>query len=80
MARVMFDKANVQQRLAALERAVDGLGLSLKSEVGQLKEEIGYIRLLLEDLVDGLRDRRDGSETREETENTYSYKVNVDSI
>jgi general secretion pathway protein A len=55
MARVMFDKANVQQRLAALERAVDGLGLSLKPEVSQLKEELSYIRLLLEDVLHEVR-------------------------
>ncbi len=35
MARMMFDKANVQQRLASLERAVDTLGHSLKDELGR---------------------------------------------
>lgn len=44
MARIMFDKANVQQRLAGLERAIDGLGHSVK-------EELSFIRLMLEDLL-----------------------------
>ena len=38
MARMMFDKANVQQRLGALERAVDSLGHSLKDELGAIRE------------------------------------------
>jgi hypothetical protein len=48
MARVMFDKANVQQRLASLERAVDSLGASLKPEIAELREEMIYLRVLLE--------------------------------
>ena len=55
MARVMFDKANVQQRLASLERAVDGLGTSLKPEVAELKKEVAYVRSLLEDVLLELR-------------------------
>ena len=55
MARSMFDKANVQQRLASLERAVDGLGMSLKPEVAELREELTYVRSLLEDLLLELR-------------------------
>jgi len=51
MARTMFDKANVQQRLAYLERAVDGLGNSLKPEVAELREEMRYVRGLLEDVL-----------------------------
>ncbi|MFW6094052.1 MAG: XrtA/PEP-CTERM system-associated ATPase [Pseudomonadota bacterium] len=51
MARSMFDKANVQQRLASLERAVDGLGSSLKPEVRELREEVAYVRGLLEDVL-----------------------------
>ncbi len=51
MARTMFDKANVQQRLASLERAVDGLGHSLKPEVAELREEMTYVRGLLEDVL-----------------------------
>ncbi len=37
MARMMFDKANVQQRLGSLERAVDSMGHSLKEELGELR-------------------------------------------
>jgi general secretion pathway protein A len=55
MARVMFDKANVQQRLASLERAVDSLGMSLKPEVAELREEMAYVRGLLEDVLMELR-------------------------
>jgi general secretion pathway protein A len=55
MARVMFDKANVQQRLASLERAVDGLGLALKPEVAELREELAYVRGLLEEMLAELR-------------------------
>ncbi|MEQ8783441.1 MAG: XrtA-associated ATPase [Roseibium album] len=55
MARSMFDKANVQQRLAALERAVDSLGHALKPEVSELREEMAYVRGLLEDVLVELR-------------------------
>lgn len=51
MARTMFDKANVQQRLAALERAVDSLGTSLKPEVAEIREELAHVRGLLEDVL-----------------------------
>ncbi len=37
MARMMFDKANVQQRLASLERAVDMLGHGLKDELAEMR-------------------------------------------
>jgi putative secretion ATPase (PEP-CTERM system associated) len=60
MARVMFDKANVQQRLAALERGVDSLGQSIKPELAELKEELVYIRGLLEDLLTELREPQSG--------------------
>ena len=56
MARVMFDKANVQQRLGSLERAVDGLGSSLKPEIAELREEVLYLRILLEEVSDDLRE------------------------
>ncbi|MCB1686018.1 MAG: XrtA-associated ATPase [Pseudomonadales bacterium] len=56
VARVMFDKANVQQRLGSLERAVDALGSSLKSDVSELKEEIGYLNVLLEEVLSELRE------------------------
>lgn len=52
MARNMFDKANVQQRLAALERAVDGLGLSLKPEISRLQDEIVAMQLLLQAVLE----------------------------
>ncbi len=61
MARVMFDKANVQQRLAALERAVDGLGLMLKPEVTEMRDELTYVRNVLEDILLELRDQGTGS-------------------
>ncbi len=61
MARVMFDKANVQQRIGALERAVDALGSSLKPEVAEIKEEVAFVRMLLEEVLEELRsDRRPG--------------------
>jgi general secretion pathway protein A len=62
MARVMFDKANVQQRLASLERAVDGLGLALKPEVSELREELAYVRGLLEEILTELRAQGSGSD------------------
>ena len=34
---MMFDKANVQQRLASLERAVDTLGHGLKDELADIR-------------------------------------------
>lgn len=57
MARTMFDKANVQQRLAALERAVDGLGLMLKPEVAEMRDELTYVRNVLEDILLELREQ-----------------------
>jgi putative secretion ATPase (PEP-CTERM system associated) len=66
MARVMFDKANVQQRLAALERAVDGLGLTLKPEVAEIRDEITYVRNVLEDILLELRDQ--GADTPGDTQ------------
>lgn len=55
MARVMFDKANVQQRLGSLERAVDALGSSVKPEIAELREEITYVRVLVEEIAHELR-------------------------
>ena len=52
----MFDKASVHQRLAALERGVDSLGQSIKPELTELKEELLYVRGLLEDLLTELRE------------------------
>ncbi len=55
MARMMFDKANVQQRLSALERAVDSLGHNLM-------EELASIRVLLEELS---RETRGGQKSND---------------
>lgn len=44
MARVMFDKANVQQRLAALERGIDMLGHTLKEELREIRSLLGDIK------------------------------------
>jgi hypothetical protein len=60
MARVMFDKANVQQRIGSLERAVDALGSSLKSDVSEMREELAFVRLLLEDVLHELREAGQG--------------------
>jgi general secretion pathway protein A len=51
MARMMFDKANVQQRLGSLERAVDSMGHGLK-------EELGEIRMLLLELTREVKAQR----------------------
>jgi general secretion pathway protein A len=51
MARMMFDKANVQQRLGSLERAVDTLGHGLKDELGE-------IRTLLMEIVREIKAQR----------------------
>ena len=68
MARVMFDKANVQQRLSSLERAVDAVGHNLKDlgeikakldDLEELKTEMGFIRLLLQELVEELQSNVD---------------------
>jgi len=72
MARVMFDKANVQQRIGSLERAVDGLGSSLKSDVAEIRNELAYVRLLLEDLLEALRPSDGGSES--ESKITFPYR------
>ncbi len=59
MARVMFDKTNVQQRLAGLERSIESLGDSLKPEISALREELAFIRLMLEDKLHELRTKDD---------------------
>jgi hypothetical protein len=51
MARMMFDKANVQQRLTSLERAVDTLGRNLQ-------DELTAVRVLLQQLTRELREER----------------------
>ncbi len=55
VARTMFDKANVQNRLAALERAVDGLGHNIKPEIAQIREELSFLRVMVEDLLHEVR-------------------------
>jgi len=59
MARVMFDKANVQQRLASLERAVDGLGSALRPELAEVKSEVSQLRMLMEAVLTELRNTRE---------------------
>ncbi len=76
MARVMFDKANVQQRIGSLERALDSLGSGLKNEVAEVREEISYVRLLLEDVLHELR-KGSGEISEEidpEADITFPYK------
>jgi putative secretion ATPase (PEP-CTERM system associated) len=62
MARVMFDKANVQQRIGSLERAIDSLGsgirndvVSMRQDMASLRQEVSSLRMLLEDVLRGLR-------------------------
>ncbi|MEZ5599447.1 MAG: AAA family ATPase, partial [Pseudomonadales bacterium] len=50
VARGLFDKADLTQRLATLERAIDGLGHGMKSELAEVREDLAYLRLLMEDL------------------------------
>ncbi len=73
MAKGMFDKANVQQRLGALERAIDSLGHSLKPEVDHIREELSYIRLILEDVMHEVRSMR-GHSTRSSSRNPGAKK------
>ena len=55
VARGIFDKADVQNRLTALERAVDTLGDDLKPELSEIREEISFLRLMLEDVLHEVR-------------------------
>jgi putative secretion ATPase (PEP-CTERM system associated) len=50
-ARSMFDKADLQKRIFALERAVDSLGHSLKPEMTEIRQELAFIRVMLDELV-----------------------------
>ena len=63
MARTMFDKANVQTRLAALERAVDALGHNLKPEMTTIREELSFLRLMIDDLLHELREQNSHNPT-----------------
>lgn len=73
MARVMFDKANIQQRIHSLERAVDALGSGLKNDVNELREELTHVRLLLEDVLQELK-LASGSEDSKATDFSFPYK------
>ena len=55
MAKSMFDKADVQKRIATLERTVDGLGHNLKPELTEIREELSYLRLMLDDILHEVR-------------------------
>ncbi len=44
VARIMFDKANVQQRLSTLERGLDALGQSLREELSDIRGLLSEIR------------------------------------
>jgi putative secretion ATPase (PEP-CTERM system associated) len=57
MARMMFDKANVQQRLTSLERAVDVLGRNLQ-------EELTALRMLLQQVSRDVRETRPSEQGR----------------
>lgn len=56
MARTSFDRAEVQTRIAALERAVDGLGHGLKPEIVEIREELSFLRLMMDDLLHEVRE------------------------
>ena len=64
MARSMFDKADVQRRIAALERAVDSLGHNLKPEIMEIREELSFLRLMLDDLLHEVREISQGSQKK----------------
>jgi len=72
MARVMFDKANVQQRIGSLERALDSLGSALKTDVSEMRDELSYVRLLLEDVLLELRGGK--TDIDPEADITFPYK------
>jgi hypothetical protein len=44
----MFDKADMQNRLNAIEHAVNTLGVTLKMDILEMKGEMAQIRQLLE--------------------------------
>ena len=56
MARSVFAKADVQKRLTSLERAVDSLGGSLKPEIVEIREELSFLRLLMDDILHEVRE------------------------
>jgi general secretion pathway protein A len=56
MARSMFDKADMQKRPASLERAVDSLGHNLKPEILEIREELSFLRLMMDDILHEVRE------------------------
>ena len=60
-ALTVFDKADVQKRLSALERAIDALGHNIKPDMVEIREELSFLRLMLDDL---LHEVREMSQTR----------------
>ena len=67
VARGIFDKADVQNRLTALERAIEGLDSSLKPDVAQIREEMGFLRLMLEDVLHEVRELSQAASESEQT-------------
>ncbi len=59
MARAVFDKADMQKRISALERAVDGLGHSVKPELADIHDELASLRMLLEQVLTEVRELRE---------------------
>jgi putative secretion ATPase (PEP-CTERM system associated) len=84
MARSMFDKADLQQRLSVLERAIDGLGAGLKSDISDLSNEVAQLSLLVESTLHLVREggqpysskdgSKDGSEESGELIFPYQQK------
>jgi len=56
MARSVFDKADVQKRIASLERAVDSLGHNIKPELVEIREELSFLRLMVDDILHEVRE------------------------
>ena len=54
-ARSVFEKPDMQNRIVALERAIDSLGHSLKPEMTSTREELGFIRVMVDDLLHEVR-------------------------
>ncbi len=67
MARSLFDKANVQQRLSSMERALDTMGHGLKEEMAEIK---GLLQALLKD-----KGRKAESDKSDHAANRQSGKV-----
>lgn len=61
LARNMFDKADVQKRLSTLEKAVDSLGHSLKPELMEIRQELSFLRLMLDEIMHEVREMSEQS-------------------